>query len=105
MIGYKVMKRTRMCFERTDRAISIGRSPLCGGVPDNMLHVFFSINAPFGSDYFALISQHNLVGTLLYSHSPPICQGGIYYLAIFPPIQVKGKYFSGGNGYGGKMAL
>ena len=27
----KVMKRTRMCFERPDRAISIGRSPLCGG--------------------------------------------------------------------------
>ena len=36
--------------------------------------------------------------------------GGIYYIAIFPPIQVRGKndyiaIFRGGNGYGGKMAL
>jgi hypothetical protein len=68
------------------------------GVPDNMLHGFFNINALFGSDYFVLISLHNLVGTLLYSHSPLFAKGGIYYLAIFPPIQVKGKYFSGGNG-------
>jgi hypothetical protein len=27
--------------------------------PDNLLHVFFNINVPFGSDYFVLISQHN----------------------------------------------
>jgi hypothetical protein len=71
-------------------------------VPDNLLHVFFNINAPFGSDYFASISQHNLGEKLLYSHSP-ICQGGrngyiviflggIYYIAISPPIQVRGKY-------------
>ena len=31
-------------------------------VPDNLLHVFFNINAPFGSDYFVLISQNNLGG-------------------------------------------
>ena len=44
-------------------------------------------------------------GKLLYSHSPPpFCQGGImaisggggiYYIAIFSPIQVRGR-----NGYG-----
>ena len=28
--------------------------------PDNLLHVFFNINGPFKSDYFVLISQHNL---------------------------------------------
>ena len=40
-------------------------------VPDNLLHgFFFNINAPFGSDYFVLISQHNLGGNLLYSHFP-----------------------------------
>ena len=74
-------------------------------VPDNLLHVFFNINAPFGSDYFVLISQHNLGGKLLYSHSlPPYLPRGkkwlyshfsgrkIYYIAIFPPIQVRGKY-------------
>ena len=31
-------------------------------VPDNLLHVIFNINASFGSDYFALISQHYLGG-------------------------------------------
>jgi hypothetical protein len=94
-------------------------------VPDNLLHfLFLNINARFGSDYFVLISQHNLGEKLLYSHfpplPPPICQGGrngyiaifpggggIYYIAIFPPIQVRGKYgyiaiFPGENGYGGK---
>ena len=53
-------------------------------VPDNLLHVIFNINAPFGSDYFVLISQHNFGGKLLYSHVPPIYQGGINgYIAIF----------------------
>jgi hypothetical protein len=54
-------------------------------VSDNLLHVFFNINAPFGSDYFVLISQHNLGEKLLYSHFPPICQAGRNgYTAIFP---------------------
>ena len=73
---YKVMKRTRMCFERTDRAIRIGSSPLCGGSLIICYMFFLNINAPFRSDYFVLISQHNLGGKLLYSHIPPICQGG-----------------------------
>ena len=52
-------------------------------VPDNLLHVFFNINAPVGSDYFVSISQHNLGVKLLYSHSP-ICQGGRNgYIVIF----------------------
>ena len=106
-----------MCFERTDRAISIGRSPLCGGTLIICYMFFLNINAPFRSDYFVLISQHNLGGKLLYSHIPPICQGGvekwiyshfsgrkIYYIAISPPIQVRGKYgyiaiFPGGGGW------
>ena len=96
-------------------------------VPDNLLHfLFLNINARFGSDYFVLISQHNLGEKLLYSHfpplpPPPICQGGrngyiaifpggIYYIAIFPPIQVRGKYgyiaiFPGGKWLWGEMAL
>ena len=54
-------------------------------VPDNLLHVFFNINAPFGSDHFVLISQHNFGEKLLYSHFPPICQEGRNgYVAIFP---------------------
>jgi hypothetical protein len=40
-------------------------------IPDNLLHVFFNINAPFGSDYFVLISQHNLEGKNYY-----IAKGG-----------------------------
>ena len=120
MTGYNVMKRTRMCFERTDRAIIIGRSPLCGGSLIICYMFCFNINAPFGSDYFVLISQHNLGGKLLYSHSPPpyLPRGKkwlyshfsgrkIYYIAIFPPIQVRGKYgyiaiFPGGKWLWGK---
>ena len=64
----------------------------------------------FGSDHFVLISQHNFGEKLLYSHFPPIWKGGrngyiaifpgggggrgIYYIAIFPPNQVRGKYSS-----------
>ena len=48
-----------MCFGRTDRAITIGRSPLCGGALI-ICYMFFNINVPFKSDYFVLISQHNL---------------------------------------------
>ena len=42
-----------------------------------------------------------LEGKLLYIAIPPICQGGwlyshfpggVYYIAIFPPIQVRGKW-------------
>jgi hypothetical protein len=41
--------------------------------------------------------------------SPYLPRGEIYYIAMFPPIQVRGKYgyiaiFPGG-GYGEKMAL
>ena len=60
MTGYKVIKRTRMCFGRTDRAFTIGRSQLCGGALIICYMFFFNINVPFGSDYFVLISQHNL---------------------------------------------
>ena len=72
-------------------------------IPDNLLHVIVNINASFGSDYFALISQHNLGGELLYSHVPPIYQGGgtwlhshfsgekIYYIAILLAYPGKGK--------------
>ena len=73
-----------MCFERTDRTISIGRSPLCGGSLIICYMFFFNINAPFGSDYFVLTSQHNW--------------GGDYYIAMSPLFaKVRGKY-----GYGGK---
>ena len=46
---------------------------------------------------------------LLYSHFHTICQGGgggghfwgkIYYIVIFPPIQVRGE-----NGFGGGMTM
>ena len=86
MTGYKVMKQTRMCFERTDRAIMKYRAfATMWQVPDNLLHVFFNINAPFGSDHFVLISQHNFGEKLLYSHFPPIWKGGRNgYIAIFP---------------------
>ena len=60
MTGYKVIKRTQMCFGRTDRAITIGRSTLCSGAMIICYMFFFNINVPFGSDYFVLISQHNL---------------------------------------------
>ena len=97
MIGFKVMKRTRMCFERSDRAISIGRSPLCVGSLIICYMSFFNINAHFGSDYFVLISQHNLVGTLLYSHPPPICQGGNLLSSHFSAYPGKGEIFFRGE--------
>ena len=63
MTGYKVIKRTLMCFGRTDgrteRSLQ-GVRHYVGRGPDNLLHVFFNINVPFVSDYFVLISQHNL---------------------------------------------
>ena len=54
-------------------------------VPDNLLHVIFNINAPFGSDYFVVISQHNYFF---------FGGGGNYYIAMFP-LFTKG----GINGY------
>ena len=46
-------------------------------VSDNLLHVFFNINAPFGSDYFVLISQHNLGGkTTILPFFPLFAKGG-----------------------------
>ena len=44
MTGYKVIKRTRMCFGRTDRAFTIGRSQLCGGALIICYMVFFNTN-------------------------------------------------------------
>ena len=117
MTGYKFMKRTRMCSERTDIAIRIGRSPLCDWSLIICYMFFFNINAPFGSDYFVSIFQHNLGEKLLYSHPFLFAKGGemaiqsffrrggaeIYYIAISPPIQIRGKYgyiaiFRGKNG-------
>ena len=46
-------------------------------VPDNLLHVIFNINASFGSDYFALISQHYL-------------GGGNYCIVMFPLFTKEG---------------
>ena len=76
-------------------------------VPDNLLHfLFLSINARFGSDYFVLISQHNLGEKLLYSHfpplpPPPICQGGRNgYIAIFPGGNLLYSHFSAYPGKG-----
>ena len=67
MTGYKVMKQTR-----TDGQSDQYRAfTTMWRVPDNLLHVFFSINAPFGSDYFVLISQHNLGGENYYIAIPP----------------------------------
>jgi hypothetical protein len=40
------MKRTRMCFGRTDRAFTIGHSPPMWRGPDNMLHVFLTLMYP-----------------------------------------------------------
>jgi hypothetical protein len=50
-----------MCFGRTDGQSDHYRAfaTIWRG-PDNLLHGFFNINVPFGSDYFALISQHNV---------------------------------------------
>ena len=105
MTGYKVMKRTLTNVFRTDGQSDQYRAfATMWRVPDNLLHVvFFYINAPFGSDYFVLISQHNLGEKNYYIAIPPLfAKGGenLLYIAIFPPIQVRGK-----NGYGGKMAL
>ena len=60
-----------------------------------------------------MINEIYILGEkLLYSLFPPICQGGkngkIYYIAMFSPIQVRGKhgYFRGGGEWlWGKKAL
>ena len=104
MTGYKVMKRTRMCFERTDRAISIGRSPLCGGSLIICYMFFLTLMHPL--EVITSFWYPNIIWVekLLYSHFPPYLPmgdkwlyshfsgGEIYYIAIFPPIQVRGKY-------------
>ena len=62
MTGYKVMKRTRMCFVRTDGQSDHYRAfaTMSDGALIICYMFFFYINVPFGSDYFVLISQHNL---------------------------------------------
>ena len=83
-------------------------------VLDNLLHVFFNINAPFGSDYFVLLSQHGLGGGDYYIAIPPLFAkgGGMNLLySHFPAYPGKGEiwlysHFSGGgggNGYGEKL--
>jgi hypothetical protein len=73
-------------------------------VPDNLLHfLFLNINARFGSDYFVLISQHNLGGktTIKPFPPPPICQGGRNgYIAIFPGENLLYSHFSAYPGKG-----
>ena len=53
-------------------------------VPDNLLHVIFNINASFGSDYFVLISQHNLWEK-------------IHYIAIYSAYPAKGEIWIWGE--------
>ena len=90
-------------------------------VPDNLLNVFFNINASFGSDYFVLISQHNCLGKTtiepflpylprgekwLYSHF----SGGDLLYSHFSAYPGKGEiwlysHFSGRKWLWGEMAL
>ena len=54
-------------------------------IPYNLLHVIININASFGSDYFALISQHNMGGNYCIVMFPYLSRGGVHgYIAIFP---------------------
>ena len=80
MTGYKVMKRTRMCFERTDRAIGIGSLIIC--------YMLFLTLMHFGSDYFVLISQHNLGEKInyiaIYSAYPAKGEQWLYNTDMYP---------------------
>jgi hypothetical protein len=99
-----------MCFERTDRAISIGRSPLCGGSLIICYMFFLTLMHPL--EVITSFWYPNIIWgeKLLYSHFPPYLPRGekclyshfsggkIYYIAIFPPIQVRGNMAMGENG-------
>ena len=77
MTGYKVVKRTRMCFEQTDRAISIGRSPLCGGSLIICCMFFLTLMHPL-----------EVITSFWY---PNIIWGKNYYTAIFPLFAKRGE--------------
>ena len=86
MTGYKFMKRTRMCSERTDIAISIGRSPLCGW---SLIICYM----------FFLTLMHTLEVITSFRY-PNIIWGKNYYIGI--PYLPRGKkwlysHFSGGD--------
>ena len=102
MTGYKFMKRTQMCSERTDIAISIGRSPLCGRSliicymffltlmhPLEVITSFRYPNIIWGKNYYIAIPLFAKGGEMAIQS---FFWGGIYYIAISPPIQVRGKY-------------
>ena len=88
MTGYKVMKRTRMCFERTVRTISFGRSSLCGG---SLIICYMLL--------LTLMHPLEVITSFCY---PGIIWGKNYYIAIFP-LFAKGwemaiqPYFRGEN--------
>jgi hypothetical protein len=119
MTGYKFMKRTRMCSERTDIAIRIGRSPLCDWSLIICYMFFLTLMHPLEvitsfrysniiwvkNCYIAIPSYLPRGEKWLYSHFSGGGGGGaeIYYIAISPPIQIRGKYgyiaiFRGKNG-------
>ena len=60
MTGYKGYEADTNVFRADGQSDHYGAFATMWGGPDNLLHVFFNINVPFGSDYFVLISQHNL---------------------------------------------
>jgi hypothetical protein len=82
------MKRTRMCFERTDRAISIGRSPLCGGSLIICYMFFLTLMHPL--EVITSFWYPNIIWVekLLYSHFPPYLPRGDKWLY---------SHFSGGG--------
>ena len=68
MTGYKADTNVFRTDGQTDQYWSFATM---WRIPDNLLHAIVNINASFGSDYFALISQHNLgEGTTVLSCSP-----------------------------------
>jgi hypothetical protein len=108
MTGYKVIKRTRMCFERTDRAISIGRSPLCGGSLKICYMLFLTLMHPlevitslwypsiiWGENYcIAMFPLFTKGGIWLHSH---FSREKIYSIAIFSAYPGKGEIWLWGK--------
>ena len=106
-----------MCFERTDRAISIGRSPLCGGSLIICYMVFLTLMHPL--EVITSFWYPNIIWgkKLLYSHFFPYLPrgekwlyshfpGGNLLYSHFSTYPAKGdiwlySHFSGGKGYGG----
>jgi hypothetical protein len=70
--------------------------------PDNLLNAIFNINAPFGSDYFVLISHHNFGvenyvprgDKWLHSH---FSGEKIYYIVFFSAYPGKGEIWLWGE--------